>query len=98
MPLPVHPDTVAGLAADCRRVLRREYSMIQAAADADRLVVDDGQRWIEAINMPGGGYWQSNVSPRRRTRAEIDAEVARAVVEYRRVAAMWGVDVEWSNR
>ena len=92
MALPRHPDTITGLAADCRRVLRDAYSAIQVASDKNRLVVDDGAHWIEAPNMPGGGHWQPNASPRLRSWKEIQHDVARAIVEYRRVAAMWGVD------
>lgn len=35
--MPRHPDTIADLAPDCRRVLREEYQRIQEAADAGPL-------------------------------------------------------------
>lgn len=87
-----HPDTL-NIAPDCRRVLRDAYQSIQVAGDKDRLIKDDGDHWVEAPNMPGGGYYARNVSPRTRTTAEINAAVARAIAAYREIAALWKVDV-----
>lgn len=76
-----HPDTIPGLAPDCRRILRDEYMAIQVAADADRIVEDDS--YDAPLN-----------AKRARTRDEISRDVARAIAEYRRVAEMWGVEVD----
>jgi len=59
-----HPDTIPGLAPDCRRVLRDDYIAIQVATTCGRT-----------------------------PKADRPARVAAAIAEYRRTAALWGVDV-----
>ena len=86
-----HPDAL-NVAADCRRVLREAYAQVQVASEKERMIQDDGQHWVEARNMPDGGHWERNVSPRLRTREERATDVAVAVAEYRHIASLWSVD------
>lgn len=78
MRIPVkHPDTIPGLAPDCRRILREEYQRIQVAASP-------GDETVE-LERPDG-LRMAIARPRVR-------DVGAAIAEYRRVAKMWGVDV-----
>ena len=79
--LPRHPDTIPGLAPDCRRVLRDAYQSIQVAMSRPEHtvlrdeVLDDGTVVTVQRSEPVPGI-----------------SVQRAIAEYRRVAAMWGVE------
>jgi hypothetical protein len=80
-----HPDTIPGLAPDCLRVLRAEYETIQA-------------RMGESVPPPrpriSSDQDMAAEKAAHRDRVERrEARVAAAIAEYRRVAALWGVDV-----
>lgn len=85
--LPVrHPDTISGLEPDCRRVLRDKYMAIQVAMT----------RQPERVEVPrmGSGQWSDMIVGYDVQYVRDERAVGRAIAEYRRVAAMWDVDVE----
>lgn len=85
--LPVrHPDTISGLAPDCRRVLRDDYMRILAAIQAP-------PRRVEVERL-GRGRWDGLVVGYDVEYVRDEGAVGRAIAEYRRTAALWGVDVE----
>lgn len=80
--LPVRsPDTIPDLAPDCRRVLRDEYLVVQARMLRPRQggPKSDREKILDAALGDEDSYAGS---------------VAEAIAEYRRVARLWGVDVE----
>lgn len=91
--LPVkHPDTIAGLAPDCRRVLRQQYDRIHVAVDPERV---EPARQVSYVAQNGDIRFREETRSEVRARASVERarETATAIAEYRRVAAMWGVDV-----
>jgi hypothetical protein len=89
----LHPDSLAGLAPDCRRVLREEFATIEARAQRlknaqpKQVEVYDSDRGLTSWRM------ESRAEARARVEREIGS-VAAAIAEYRRVAALWGVEVK----
>lgn len=85
MSLPVrHPDLVTGLESDTRRCLRDECQVIQAASQP--IAIEPREVWC--------GESASAFEARRvAAKQQQSARVAAAIAEYRRVAAMWNVDV-----
>jgi len=85
-----HPDTIRDLAPDCRRVLREAFAAIQAAEN-------------EAIGLsgydntpiwdPGTGLCVGHVGQTRTDSTEKRSHIAAAIVHYREVSALWGVEV-----
>lgn len=99
--MPAHPDTIPGLAADCRRVLRADYQRIQVAMSA-------GAEPGPSANAPihdaaTDRYLTGDAARKARAAAQSQHEssdkasrshaVAAAIAEYRRTAELWGVDV-----
>lgn len=84
MSFPVkHPDSIPGLAPDCRRVLRGEYAVIVARAGSPKT----RKKEVSSVSACGRyTEWQEVDVPQEKT-------VAQAIAEYRRVAEMWGVEV-----
>lgn len=90
MSLPVrHPDEIAGLAPDCRRLLREEYGTILARMARQPVLGE-----VEYVDDRGLVCFRPETRPEALRRvARTHGTVGAAVAEYRRVAAMWGVDV-----
>ena len=82
----VHPDTIPGLSEDCRRVLRRDYQRIQVAEQM-RVTRERVRNGRDAETRAQHEVALSALRTRR------DRAVARAIAEYRRTAALWGVEV-----
>jgi hypothetical protein len=81
---PIHPDLISDLAPDCRRVLREAYMVIQARMNPPaQTTVHDGK----------GGFRQATPAEARTIQDAERGSVGDAVTEYRRIAALWGVEV-----
>jgi hypothetical protein len=96
--LPRHPDTIPNLAADCRRLLRDEYLRIQTLTDKP-LDLDprdtNTPRWDGNGRCVGSGETQQEYDLRvAEAKEERRGRLAAAIAEYRRVAALWGVDLD----
>lgn len=87
--MPRHPDTISGLAPDCRRVLRTAYMQIQSAMDPPL----EPLRYIEESDDQGTPRVREETADERSARlgAEHRAGVASAIARYREIAEMWGV-------
>lgn len=87
MSLPRHPDTIPGLAPDCRRVLRDDYMRIQVAA-TEHAPHHNAPTW-DGLGRAIDTH-DADIREFERGRA---GRVAAAVAEYRRTADLWGVEV-----
>lgn len=89
----LHPDEISDLAPDCRRVLRTEYATIESRAAQLR---PENRRTVRIERDPYGQHG-TRIESRRETTSEAVARVGSvgaAIAEYRRVAALWGVNVD----
>lgn len=87
-----HPDTIPGLAPDFRRVLREEYDVIMSRMSKHQ----HAQGRKVDVEVDPYGPNGARIEQRRETTREKDARIGNvgaAIAEYRRVAALWGVDV-----
>lgn len=94
-----HPDTIAGLEPDCRRVLRDAYQIIQSRIQTTPTVSDRDIPY----HRPGNGGRYTATERRemlREARAhlaerlrESHRDVGSAIADYRETASLWGVDV-----
>lgn len=98
--LPAHPDTISGLAPDCMRELRAEYRVIQARLQltgrASRVAdtIEISRSWgTEFHRRTPGELRRAQREANKVTRMNRAEKIGAAIREYRRVAALWGVEV-----
>lgn len=87
MTMPAHPDTISGLAPDCRRILREEYQKIQAACQT---TAGDGIGYDNTRSVE----WNSHSARSKRQeegRTRRQEAINSAIAEYRRVANLWNI-------